>query len=104
MILTPDNILGKKVFDIKEKNSVFSPISINNIISFIRLASTENTNRQLNNLFESPFEETSVLNDLINNLNRFNNQYIKIRNYMLVNKNIKIKDDYVEMIKNLIKN
>jgi serpin B/serpin B11/12 len=92
-----NNILARKLFDVVEKEHVFSPLSISYIISLLHLASVENTDTQIT----SVMMRKNTLEDLQSLSKTFNSGIIKLANAVLVNKKFQIKSGYLEMVKEL---
>jgi serine protease inhibitor len=91
------NILAQKLFNTLEDNCVCSPLSITYIMTMLHLGSSGNTALQITNLLSIK----NSLDDLITCSKIFNTNIIKLANAVLVNKNMPIKEEYLQMVRQL---
>ena len=94
------NDLAKKLFDsmTKANQLVYSPFSIEYILSLLHLGAVDNTYDQLTNLLG---RETKM-EHLLAMVKTFNDESVKMANALIVNKNnLSVDPSYVEIVKNL---
>ena len=93
-IYRSSNILARKLFDFVENNSVYSPLSIAYIMSLLHMGSVGNTKAQITSLMTL----RNSLDDLMVCSKTFNSDIVKLANLILVNKNMPIRDEYLQMV------
>jgi serine protease inhibitor len=96
-IFQSSNILAQKLFDVFEQNCVYSPLSIAYIMSILHLGSVGNTEMQITNLLTIK----NSMDDLLMCSKIFNTDIIKLANAILVNKNMPIREEYLQMARQL---
>ena len=78
-------------------SNIFSPLSLSYALSLIHLAALGNTNNQLTKVLGTKYD----IDDL-NLLNQqFNNSVIKMNTAFIINKKIRVNNEYLEMINGL---
>ena len=93
-IYRSSNILATKLFDFLENNSVYSPLSIAYIMSLIHMGSVGNTEVQITSLMSLK----NSLDDLMVCSKTFNSDIVQLANLILVNKNMTLRDEYLQMV------
>jgi serine protease inhibitor len=88
------NKLGWKLFDILDKNTVHSPLSVGYILSMLHLGSVQNTEKQLTNLLG----RKANIYELITKYYCFNNDIIKLINAFIINDTFPIKQSYYDQL------
>lgn len=92
-----NNNFVQKLFDIMERDCIFSLFNISSLLALIQLGSSEITLTELTKILNKQYTITE-LSDLID---MFNNPFIKTVNIILVNQNYPIKLEYLKMINEL---
>lgn len=88
------NVLMNKLATIMEKESVCSPMSIAFILSLLHFGATENTEKQLTDLLTTK----NTLTDLEKIFEMFNNDVVKMANAIIVNKDLPVKEEYLNLV------
>lgn len=86
-----------KLFNILEKDKIFSPLNLVYALSLVHLGALGNTEKQMTEFFgrKHSIEELKKIKLL------FNNNTIKMANALLVNKDLPIKKEYLNLIGNV---
>ena len=92
--LIASNKFDWKLFDILDKNTICSPLSIGFMLSVLGLSSSGNIKQQLIGLLGYK----SNINNLIKVYNLFNNDTIKLTNVLIVNNGFQIDKSYHDQI------
>nr|AEX63108.1 uncharacterized serpin-like protein [Moumouvirus Monve] len=80
-------------------SNIFSPLSLNYALSILHLGALNKTNNELINLLKYKYN----FDDLEYIKNIFNDDSIKMSNLFLINNNYKINEEYVDLVRNLVK-
>ncbi|XWV24548.1 serine proteinase inhibitor [Tupanvirus deep ocean] len=91
------NVLAQKLFNTLDDNCVYSPLSIAYIMSLLHLGAVGNTEKQITDLMVIK----NSIEDLVSCSKLFNKDIIKLANAIIVNKDMPVKTEYLEMVKNL---
>lgn len=94
------NHLAQKLFEsmTKSNHSLYSPISIEYVLSLLQLGAIDNTYRQLTNLLGGE----PKIEYLLDMVKTFNDECVKMSNAIIVNKNnATVNPEYVELVKKL---
>lgn len=98
IINKPINNFNFKLAKLLDNDYVYSPLGITFVLSLIHLGTYENTEKELNSLFEYNYK----INELNDIYNIFNNDNIKMSNALLINDRHDINNKYIDVIKHLI--
>ena len=92
-----NNSVGQKLSDVLDPETLISPPSIAFAMGIIHLAAAENTDKQLTDMFG----QKNTVDGLIEIQKLFNQSIIKMANCFVFNEIFKIKDEYLNTVKQL---